>query len=278
MADGEFTLQEAAAELGVHYMTVYRYVRLGLLDAAKRGGSWRVEGAALDAFREGSERSPVGAGGRAPWAERLEARLIDGDMQGARGVIDKAMSSGAGLDSIYLEVLTPALVRIGERWSEGELDVAVEHRASGIATRLIGQMGPHSLRRGRARGRVILAAPAGERHGLPLLMLGDLLCVDGWEVIDLGADLPTSSLTSMIEMTDDVVAVGLSATTQENLGALEAACRAVRRTASEMLVVVGGRAIRDDEHAVELGASAWASGSEQMGQLIEAHRAGRARH
>ena len=33
-----FTLQEAADELGVHYMTAYRYVRLGLLDAAKVGG------------------------------------------------------------------------------------------------------------------------------------------------------------------------------------------------------------------------------------------------
>ena len=36
------TLHEAAELLGVHYMTAYRYVRLGLLQAAKRGGAWRV--------------------------------------------------------------------------------------------------------------------------------------------------------------------------------------------------------------------------------------------
>ena len=46
------TLQEAADALGVHYMTAYRYVRLGLLHAEKIGGSWRVETADLDDFRE----------------------------------------------------------------------------------------------------------------------------------------------------------------------------------------------------------------------------------
>ena len=43
MADDVLTLHEAAEELGVHYMSAYRYVRLGLLDAAKRGGVWKVE-------------------------------------------------------------------------------------------------------------------------------------------------------------------------------------------------------------------------------------------
>ena len=35
MTDGVLTLQEAADELGVHYMTAYRYVRLGQLQAHK---------------------------------------------------------------------------------------------------------------------------------------------------------------------------------------------------------------------------------------------------
>ena len=35
----DLTLHEAADVLGVHYMTAYRYVRLGLLPAAKAGGT-----------------------------------------------------------------------------------------------------------------------------------------------------------------------------------------------------------------------------------------------
>ena len=47
----ELTLQEAADELGVHYMTAYRYVRLGMLEATKRGRSWVVHREDLEAFR-----------------------------------------------------------------------------------------------------------------------------------------------------------------------------------------------------------------------------------
>ena len=42
------TLHEAAERLGVHYMTVYRRVRLGVLPARKVDGTWWVDPADLD--------------------------------------------------------------------------------------------------------------------------------------------------------------------------------------------------------------------------------------
>src|SRR5690606_17133972 len=45
-----FTLREAADHLGVHYMTMYRYVRLGLIPAVKTAGSWRVTAVDLESF------------------------------------------------------------------------------------------------------------------------------------------------------------------------------------------------------------------------------------
>jgi excisionase family DNA binding protein len=273
MADETLTLQAAANELGVHYMTAYRYVRLGLLDAAKRGGTWKVEQSAIDAFRAGSDRSPVVPGESAPWRERLESRLIEGDASGAWGVIDKAMSSGMALDAIYIELLTPAMVNIGERWSAGELDIAIEHRASGIAMRIIGQIGPRFARRGRSRGVVIVASPPGEHHALPLAMLSDLLRLEGWEVTDLGANLPAASVVCVLGDTPDAVAVGVSASSGASFEAISEMCAAIRQERSDLLIIVGGGAIRDSEHAVTLGADDWAASSEQMSALIEAHLA-----
>ena len=37
------SLHEAADLLGVHYMTIYRRVRLGILPARKIGGTWMVD-------------------------------------------------------------------------------------------------------------------------------------------------------------------------------------------------------------------------------------------
>jgi MerR family transcriptional regulator, light-induced transcriptional regulator len=75
------SLQAAADRLGVHYMTMYRYVRLGLLPARKVSGSWQVDPADLEAFVAPSQ-TPT-ARGEAPWAERLESRMVAGDVIGA---------------------------------------------------------------------------------------------------------------------------------------------------------------------------------------------------
>jgi len=272
--DEDLTLQQAAEALGVHYMTAYRYVRLGLLDATKRGGTWNVQRSAIEAFQAGSDRSPVSPGESAPWSERLESRLVDGDAAGAWGVIDKAMSSGMALDAIYIKVLTPAMVNIGDRWSAGELDIAIEHRASGIAMRIVGQIGPRFVRRGRSRGTVIITSPTGEHHALPLAMLSDLLRLEGWEVTDLGANLPAASLIYVLDDTPDAVAVGLSASSPESLVVLSEMCAAIHDARSDLLVVIGGGAIRDRDHARSLGGDEWASTSQQMSALIESHVSG----
>jgi len=280
MTDAVLTLQEVADELGVHYMTAYRYVRLGVLDAAKSGGVWQVQRSAVDRFREQAASAGSGPSGKvaarnrkAPWSARLESRLVAGDAPGSWSVIEAAMAAGAELDEIYLDVLTPAMVSIGERWAAGELDISVEHRATGIAMRIVGRIGPRFTRRGRARGVVALGAPSGEFHALPVAMLGDLLRLRGWEVSDFGVDMPSESIAHVIRETSDLLAVGLSAMSEDNLPALAEACAAARAADPEVLVVVGGHAVLDDEHALTLGAHARAAGGEEMHELLAAHAA-----
>jgi excisionase family DNA binding protein len=280
MTDAVLTLQEVADELGVHYMTVYRYVRLGVLDASKSGGVWHVQRSALDRYRTQTASVGTGSSGKAsgrhrkaPWSARLESRLVAGDAPGSWSVIEAAMAAGAELDEIYLDVLTPAMVHIGERWAAGELDISVEHRATGIAMRIVGRIGPRFTRRGRSRGVVALGAPSGEFHALPVAMLGDLLRLRGWEVSDFGVDMPSESIAHVVRETSDLVAVGLSAMSSDNLPALAEACAAARAVDPDVLVVVGGHAVLDDEHAVALGAHARAAGDDQMHELLVAHAA-----
>ncbi|MEX2626211.1 MAG: B12-binding domain-containing protein [Ilumatobacteraceae bacterium] len=269
MLNSDLTLHEVAEELGVHYMTAYRYVRLGLLPATKTGGSWRIRRTDLASFRSGSTATPVATGRRAPWAHRLESRLVAGDARGAWGVVEAALAAGSELDEIYLEVLSPALVRIGERWESGEIDIAIEHRATGIAMRLIGRLGPRFVRRGRTRGAVVLGAPRGERHGIPVAILADLLRSRGWDVSDLGADTPASSLAHTATSTADLGAVGLSVTHHENLGAATEACGVVRAADPGLLLVLGGLAVEGPEHAIELGGDRYAGSALAMIELLD---------
>jgi MerR family transcriptional regulator, light-induced transcriptional regulator len=271
MSEAELTLQDAADLLGVHYMTAYRYVRLGELPATKVGGSWRVQRHDVEAFRSGESAVAVIDRGarRAPWAQRLEQRLLAGDARGSWGVIEAALAAGTELDEIYLDVLAPAMASIGQRWVDGELEIADEHIATGIATRIVGRLGPRFVRRGRSRGTVVMGAPAGERHSLPVSVVSDLVRLAGWDVLDLGADSPAGSFARAALSSDDVVAVGVSVTTPVSLAAAAEALAAVRDVAPSVVLLAGGAAIVDGEHALSLGADHWARDARSMVALLD---------
>lgn len=261
----ELSLQDAADLLDVHYMTAYRYVRLGLLHATKLGGTWRVSREDLDAFRDGaSSREPLNPEESkkksAPWSERLELRLLAGDARGAWGVVEASLAAGAELDEIYTEVVSPALVSIGDKWSRGELEIYLEHRASAIVARIMGRLGPRFARRGRTRGAILVGAPEGERHSLPVSMVADLIRQSGWEVYDLGADLPADSFAVAARHTVDLTAVCVSVTSEGALTKAMDIINAVREVVHPSVqIYVGGRAVTSAEHAETLGADGWAS-------------------
>jgi len=269
------TLNEAAELLGVHYMTAYRYVRLGLLPANKVGGTWQVARADLETFR--SDAAPAAGGGRrrAPWATRLESRLVAGDARGAWGVVEAALAAGAELDEIYLDLISPAMQSIGTRWAAGELEVSIEHRATGIAFRLIGRLGPRFARRGRTRGVVLLGSPEGERHSLPVALLADLLRGEGWEVSDIGGDMPLDSFVKAAQQMPDLVAVGVSVTSMSCLDAATSLLAALRDGLdATVYLAVGGLAVHDFDHARVLGADGWARSARDFAEQLSQRGSG----
>lgn len=89
-------LRAAAEELGVHYMTAYRYVRLGTLPAEKVSGAWQVRFGDIRALTEREPARPGPGGIRwGPYRNRLRDRLVAGDESGAWSV-----AVGVGSDDI----------------------------------------------------------------------------------------------------------------------------------------------------------------------------------
>jgi methanogenic corrinoid protein MtbC1 len=269
------SLTEAAERLGVHYMTAYRYVRTGMLAARQRSGQWEVApGAVADllaakgaAARRGRATRPgTGAPGPARRVDALVDRLVAGDEAGAWRLVDDAFAHGWDHRTVYLTLLGPALRTIGDRWEAGTLTVGDEHLATVVATRLIGRAGARAARPGRPAGTVVLAAPAGDRHGLPSALVADLLRADGWRVIDLGPDAPADSLATIARAEDDLVGVGLCATTPLNPAARSRLRRAIDLLHAEVdrPVLLGGAAVPTEDDARRLGADAWAATADDV--------------
>lgn len=266
MSSETISLQSAADRLGVHYMTAYRYVRLGLLPAHKESGQWRVDVGDLASFLD---RPPAETRrGEAPWSERLESRMVAGDLNGSWGVVEAALASGTEPGEVYSEILAPALTSIGERWARGEIAIEDEHLASSVASRLIGRLGPRFTRRGRPKGTVVTAMPPGERHGFGVSMLADILRSGGYEVVDLGPDTPVGSLLATVERNLPVTGVCISVVYSDSL---DGAGRMVEEMASahpQVPVLVGGRAIDSAEVASRLGDVHWADSADEALSIL----------
>ena len=277
----ELTLHQAADRLGVHYMTAYRYVRTGKLPARRAGSQWVVDAADLARLEPPAPpgRRPAGDGGGAPLSARLVPQLADrltaGDEPAAWDLVETALGRGAGPDRIHLELLGPALARIGSGWASGSLSVADEHRASATAARLIARLGPRFTRRGRRRGGVVLAAPAGELHALPVAMVADLLRWSGFDVVELGADTPAGSVADAVAACSRPVAVGLVAVCDGALGGMRDAVTAVRATAPGLPVFVGGAAVTDEAVARSVGADHYTPDGRSVVELVEELATGR---
>ena len=278
--DELLTLHEAANRLGVHYMTVYRRVRLGMLPAHKVGGSWRIDPADLAGQRSShpADGRPAGANHsstpasprrrRAPWVVRLQQRMLAGDSAGSWQVVEAAMASGVEPQDVYVELLGPALHEIGSAWERGEIGIADEHLASGVAASSVGRMGPRFRRRGRHRGTVLVAMPVGERHGMGVAMLGDILAQAGFEVLNLGPDTPPESLQAAMAARDDLSAVVISVVSPGRLPGAARLVAAARRSNRDVAIVVGGFAVSDQATAQRLGADGWVPDPRDLAQLI----------
>lgn len=260
------SIQEAADSLGVHYMTVYRYVRLGMLPARKVGASWRI--ARADLKRLDTTPDVPARRRSAPWRDRLQARMVAGDEAGSWRVVEAALVSGIEPANFYCDVLTPALHSIGNRWQSGLLGVEEEHLASGVAAGIIGRLGPRFARRGRRLGTVVTAMPVGEGHFLGIAMLADILRSEGYRVLNLGANTPGPALVSAVGRVDDLSAVAVAVVNGDNLVTAASLIRTLRGSLERVPVVAGGAAIPDPDTAGSLGADGWAPDARNVGALI----------
>jgi excisionase family DNA binding protein len=252
------TLQEAADALGVHYMTAYRYVRQGRLPATREGAEWRVRRADLCTLRatsrpgarRGTRRSSADAAG-------LERRMLAGDSAGAWWLVESHLGGGLDPSGILTELVVPALRSIGDRWAGGDVSMADEHRATAVAQRLVGRLGLQFGRRGKDRGTIALAAPAGDLHTLPVAIVADLLRWRGFEVLELGGNTPAGALAEAVGQEPRLLAVGIASTTPGLEAEVAAATAAVRAAVAEVPIFVGGACIRSAKRAQTLGADLW---------------------
>jgi methanogenic corrinoid protein MtbC1 len=204
--------------------------------------------------------------------ERYLAAVLEGSRRTAFGVVDEAFHAGIGLRELYLAVFQPVMREVGRLWQENRITVADEHLATAITQAAMARLYDELFRGGTAAGPLLIAACADtERHEMGLRMICDVLEMEGWDTVFLGATVPIEDLVAMVrERRPHVVA--LSASIAPHLPRVRETIRAVREAmpGAAPLIAVGGRAFADDPGLAErLGADLTATDAVQAAQLLK---------
>jgi methanogenic corrinoid protein MtbC1 len=160
---------------------------------------------------------------------KLKRWLINLDIDRAVRLV-RRMNQRQDDPAEIMAVCEEALHDIGERYAAGEYYIAGLIMAGEIMNRIITILAPR-LGRGAARrdrGRVLIGTVKGDIHDLGKNMAGALLSVYGFEVRDLGVDVPAEEFVQAVcEFQPKIV--GLSVLLSSCYGHLAVIVEAIRK-------------------------------------------------
>lgn len=222
---------------------------------------------------KGTKRGMADRSDDATYRAYLEA-LQTGRRREAFRIVDEARAAGADIQSLYLNVFQPAMREVGRLWQMNRMTVAQEHLATAITQGAMARLYEDIFRRqdvDLTEGRPLLIAACApqERHEIGLRMLCDLLELDGWDTVFLGATVPGDPLVDMlVERQPQVLA--LSASTAPQVAELELLIRRLREAVADPpFVLAGGRAFEDDaDLAHRIGADGVATDARDAVRLL----------
>ena len=190
---------------------------------------------------------------------REAVRFYDG--AAADSAARKVLAADADPVEAIERGLTAELRSVGERYGRGKvwfLDLMV---AAQIVQSAVQILEPEIRKRGtekRVRGRFLIGTVAGDIHDIGKNIAGMLLMANGFEVIDLGVDVPAETFVEKVEeLKPDFL--GLSSLLTSSLPELRKVIDALNEKGlrDEVKIVLGGAAVTPD-YAREVGADVYA--------------------
>jgi len=162
---------------------------------------------------------------------------------------------------------------VGEKFERGEMWLMHIVAAAEVAQRAINELlEPEILRRKEVRtslGRVVIGTVAGDIHDIGKNIVRALLTASGFEVHDLGKDVPIEDFISKVKETNaNIVAASalLTSTALTQRDIIEALKREGLR--ERVKVMVGGSAV-STEWAREIGADGYAPDAVEAVELAK---------
>ncbi len=145
-----------------------------------------------------------------PVAERLKARIVDGDRDGLAADLDEALTTMAALD-IVNEVLLDGMKVVGELFGSGQMQLPFVLQSAETMKSAVAHLEPHMERVGAAttKGKLVIATVKGDVHDIGKNLVDIIATNNGYEVHNLGIKVPIGDMVAKAKEVD-ADAIGMS--------------------------------------------------------------------
>lgn len=188
--------------------------------------------------------------------DSLEKAILAGDPQIGVTEAIKLIESGIDPLAIFSESIEPLLDDIGEKFSRLEIFLPEMVGASKVVKAIHEGVKPYlkNSRGATSKGKITIATVSGDLHDIGKNIVKAMLEVNGYDVQDLGVDVPTQTIVGQAkEFQADIIA--LSALMLPSLPFVKDVIEFIEAQ-PEIKVIVGGGPVSED-WAAEAGADGY---------------------
>jgi len=202
--------------------------------------------------------------------QALREGVIGGRKAEVEAGVPKALEAGIPTERVLADGLIGAMAEVGRRFEAGEFYVPEMLIAARAMQAGLAMLRPQMVREGvPSAGKVLMGTVKGDLHDIGKNLVAMMLEGAGFEVIDLGTDVPPEKFAATVREQAPKV-VGLSAlltTTMQNMKATLEALEDVG-VRSQVKVVVGGAPVTQ-AFAEKIGADGYAPDASRAVALVK---------
>lgn len=218
----------------------------------------------------GSSTGAAGGNGTAGSMPALQNAIVKGLKEQAYRGTKEALASGRDTMDVINGELIPALDVVGQAFEKGtmflpQLLMSAEAAKAGFAA--IKEYVESTGTRQEKKGTVVIATVKGDIHDIGKNIVKVLLENYGFDVIDLGKDVPPEAVVEAVQQSGAHL-VGLSALMTTTVASMEETIKQLREKVPGCKVMVGG-AVLTPEYADMIGADYYAKDAMQSVHYAE---------
>nr|BAL56869.1 methionine synthase [uncultured Chloroflexota bacterium] len=190
--------------------------------------------------------------------QRLYWRIVHRHKEGVEADIDEIIAEALSQDTsdrplgerrhaaavhILNNVLLPAMKEVGDKFGAGELILPFVLQSAEVMKRAVAHLETYlEKKEGVSKGRIVLATVYGDVHDIGKNLVKTILVNNGYEVIDLGKQVPAEKIIQTAVETQ-ATAIGLSALLVSTSRQMPLIVNELHRRGLQFPVLIGGAAI-----------------------------------